>query len=197
MQEFKISDKYWTSQPDRRRFWTRFFRNFKLHECFILLCGDVTFLSQVTPKSKQGRASDTIIKIITIITLLNLKFDTDPGLLEIRRTLTALSLWFCLHKCFYYESCMAWQTTWTRHLYAPPTPSQRPFLLSINQSKWRITSRLIPALNFNKQQLPFKQGNSHVFWCLNTVNLSMLLPKKRWNCLTNRKGDILLEIGGQ
>ena len=193
MQEFKICDKYWTSQ-DRRRFWTRFFRNFKLHECFILLSGDVTFLSQVTPKLKRGRTSDTII---TIITVLNLKFDTHPGLLKIRRTLTALSLWFCLHKCFDYESCMAWQITWTRHLYAPPTPSQHPFLLSINQSKWCITSRLVPALNFSKQQLPFKQSNSYVFWRSNTVNLSMLLPKKRWNCLTNRKGDILLQIGGQ
>ena len=175
MQEFKISDKYWTSQPDRRRFWTRFFRNLKLHECFILLCGDVTFLSQVTPKSKQGRALDTII---TIITVLNLKFDTDPGLLEIRRTLTALSLWFCLNKCFYYESCMAWQTTWIRHLYAPPTPSQRPFFLSINQSKLRITSRLVRALNFIKEWVAFKQGNSYVFWRSNTVNLYMLLPKR-------------------
>ena len=36
-------------------------------------------------------------------TILSLKFVTqdftDPGLLKIRRTLTGLSLWFCLHKC--------------------------------------------------------------------------------------------------
>ena len=35
---------------------------------------------------------------------LSLKFVTqdftDPGLLKIRRSLTGLSLWFCLHKCF-------------------------------------------------------------------------------------------------
>ena len=37
-------------------------------------------------------------------TVLSLKFGTqdftDPGLLKIRGTLTGLSLWFCLHKCF-------------------------------------------------------------------------------------------------
>ena len=39
-------------------------------------------------------------------TVLSLKFGTqdftDPGLLKIRRTHTGLSLWFCLHKCFWY-----------------------------------------------------------------------------------------------
>ena len=37
-------------------------------------------------------------------TVVILKFGTqdftDPGLLNIRQTLTSLSLWFCLHKCF-------------------------------------------------------------------------------------------------
>ena len=36
-------------------------------------------------------------------TVLSLKFGTqdftDPGLLKIRRTLTGLWLWFCIHKC--------------------------------------------------------------------------------------------------
>ena len=32
--------------------------------------------------------------------ILVFKNFTDPGLLEIRLTLTSLSLWFCLHKCF-------------------------------------------------------------------------------------------------
>ena len=40
-------------------------------------------------------------------TVFNLKFGTqdftDPGLLNIRRTLTGLSLWFCPHKCFLQE----------------------------------------------------------------------------------------------
>ena len=40
-------------------------------------------------------------------TVLILKFDiedfTDPGLLKSRLTLTGLSLWFCLHKCFLYN----------------------------------------------------------------------------------------------
>ena len=40
-------------------------------------------------------------------TVLSLKFGTqdftDPGLLNIRRTLTGLSLWFCLHECFLQE----------------------------------------------------------------------------------------------
>ena len=42
--------------------------------------------------------------------VLNLKFGTqdfaDPGLLKIRRTLTGLSLWFCLHGCFHWHQ---WQ----------------------------------------------------------------------------------------
>ena len=40
-------------------------------------------------------------------TVLILKFGiedfTDPGLLKSRLTLTGLSLWFCLHKCFLYN----------------------------------------------------------------------------------------------
>ena len=31
---------------------------------------------------------------------------TDPGLLKIRRTLTGLSLWICLHKCFCNIDCL-------------------------------------------------------------------------------------------